>query len=76
MESEDYVVKEIVETKRWVYTDEGKLYVENGTPEFRIAIKVPPEGIHRDQLSSQFSPEEFKIGFANAMSKKYLTQDK
>jgi hypothetical protein len=49
------------------------LYLQNGTPEFRIAEKVPPEGVHRDQLSGLFSPEEFKIGFANAMSKKYLT---
>lgn len=76
LELEQYVKLEVVESKRWAYTQEGKSYAENGTPEFKVYQAVPAEGIKREDLQKLVEGNTFKIGFQNAMSKKLIQVDK
>ena len=54
---------EVIEAKKWGYTQEGRTYAENGTPEFKVYQAVPPEGIKREDLQKLLDPNTFKIGF-------------
>lgn len=72
LESEFYIKTEVLESKRWALTKEGAHYFDHGTPEFVLLSKVPPEGIPRAELMKLVDDSTFKIGFSNAVAKKYI----
>lgn len=62
---------EVKEDKYWVVTQEGKTYLEKGTPEFQIYQAIE-QGKKREDLAKLFDDATFKVGFSNAMGKKWI----
>ena len=75
LNSTEYIILENKEDKCWVLTEEGKKYVENGTPEYRIFRGIPEEGITKVDLENKFK-DIFQFGFQNGMKKKWFAINK
>jgi phenylalanyl-tRNA synthetase alpha chain len=39
-----------ITTEKWLLTEEGKTYAANGSPEMRLFMAIPQEGITKEEL--------------------------
>ncbi|KAH7638770.1 phenylalanine-trna ligase alpha subunit b-like protein [Dermatophagoides farinae] len=67
-----------VESKRFELSNEGGQIVENGSHEFRVWSTIPMDGsiLQSDLMKSIPDSNVARLGFAKAMSNKWITLDK
>ncbi|CAL1540338.1 unnamed protein product [Lymnaea stagnalis] len=65
---------EEVQNTRWVLTEEGNSFLQNGSHEARVFYAVPKEGIAQSQLMANVP--NAKVGFSKAMSAGWIKVDK
>ncbi|XP_066303843.1 phenylalanine--tRNA ligase alpha subunit-like [Branchiostoma lanceolatum] len=70
----DVITAEQCVSKWWELTGEGQLVVENGSHEAVLYRAIPPEGVLQKKLME--SIPNAKVGFSNAMKKKWIHMDK
>ncbi|CAH1246378.1 FARSA [Branchiostoma lanceolatum] len=70
----DVITAEQRVSKWWELTGEGQLVVENGSHEAVLYRAIPPEGVLQKKLME--SIPNAKVGFSNAMKKKWIHMDK
>ncbi|KAK4491397.1 hypothetical protein RD792_002141 [Penstemon davidsonii] len=65
-----------IKRERWVLTNEGKTYAEDGSPEVQLFLAVPPEGITREELQKKLKPTVYQIGCQQAIKNKWIEMGK
>lgn len=67
-----------VENKRFELTKEGEQILQNGSHEYRVWSSIPVDGaIQQSELMQMIKdPNVSKLGFAKAMSNKWISIDK
>ena len=70
---DEYVVLDVIERRKIELTEEGKGYVQSGTPEFQYAsaLAVGTE-TEKSAVEAQVGAQIAKIGFAKAMKNKWV----
>ncbi|PRQ23228.1 putative phenylalanine--tRNA ligase [Rosa chinensis] len=63
--------QEIIE-ETWLLTEAGKTYAVHGSPEVRLFLAIPQEGITKDELQKKFDASEFKIACAKAAQNRWV----
>jgi phenylalanyl-tRNA synthetase alpha chain len=75
--STDFFVDAEILTKELVQlTADGKLVVENGSPEARLFGAIPDEGISAAELTKIMGKNDFKAGQSQCMKSKWIKLDK
>lgn len=71
--ADDYIQLEVIERKLIELSDEGKSYVERGTPEFQYtnALVINTPTLKKD-VEAIVGAEIAKIGFSKAMQRKWI----
>lgn len=61
--------------RRWLLTEEGESYAQNGSPEAIVYNAVPDEGEQQKSLVDRLG-QVGKVGFGAAMKNKWISVDK
>jgi len=69
LSSDEYVILQQLETRTWTLTEDGKDYLENGTPERRLFELIPADGIAKAELEKQ---PFFQLGWTYGMRNKWF----
>ena len=73
---DEYIVLKVIEKKLVELSDEGLQYAKNGTPEFSYASKLEVDKpTNKADFDKELGGELGKIGFAKAMTKKWVKLD-
>ena len=75
LEAKNYLKLDKFEEDKFVLTSEGQSYVDKGTPEYRVFVHIPAEGMPMKQAQDDLG-DLYKFGFQNAAKKKWLQIDK
>ncbi|XP_024167398.1 phenylalanine--tRNA ligase alpha subunit, cytoplasmic isoform X1 [Rosa chinensis] len=67
-----YVDSQEITKETWLLTEEGKTYAVHGTPEVRLFLSIPQQGITKDELQKKFDASVFKIACAQAAKNKWV----
>jgi len=71
---DDYVVLEVIERKLIGLSQEGRGYVEKGTPEFQYASALElNKPTPKAEVEAKVGKDIAKIGFGKAMQKKWIS---
>jgi hypothetical protein len=74
LSADDYIKLEVIEKKLLELTEEGKSYVEKGTPEYQYASALElNKPIPKAEVEEKVGKEIAKIGFAKAMKNKWIS---
>ncbi|XP_039129249.1 phenylalanine--tRNA ligase alpha subunit, cytoplasmic [Dioscorea cayenensis subsp. rotundata] len=66
-----------IKEERWALTDEGKSYVDSGSPEVQFFRALPSEGeILMKDLEKKLDPTVYKVGPSAAIVNKWVTMRK
>lgn len=73
LSADDYIVLSVIERKLIELSNEGKSYVDKGTPEFQYASALElNKPTPKSEIEAKVGKDIAKIGFAKAMSKKWI----
>ena len=73
LNADDYIELKVIEKKLLELSDEGKSYVEKGTPEYQYASALElNKATPKTEVEEKVGKEIAKIGFAKAMQKKWI----
>ena len=71
--ADEYLELNVIEKKLLELSGEGKTYAEKGTPEYQYASALELNKVTtKAEVESKVGAEIAKIGFAKAMSKKWI----
>lgn len=72
LESDFFVLSKPEERKKWVLTKDGRDYLAEGTPEYKIFMAIQPEGTNKADLPQDI----LKLGQNFCMRNKWISVDK